>query len=318
MRSKPYRRAVFLAGIAFCLQLGQAQFSFAQQTAPQGGPGGAAGQRGGRGQQPADPRVQNRTYLFTDTNEQIPYAVFVSSKVSRDKKHPLIIALHGLGGNPLSLLRGNALDLAEAGGYILVGPMGYNSGGWYGVPPRTEGGTGAPAATPQRGGAPQRGTQGGAAAPPAGGTAVTDPAKLRQLSEKDVLNVLDMIRKEFNVDERRTYLMGHSMGGAGTIYLGVKHLGNWAAIAAIAPASGGLTPDNYSLAPARNLPVIIVQGDADTAVPVARTRQWVEKLKEQKMTHEYHEIANGDHGNVITIGMPDIFAFFSKHTKETR
>src|SRR5688500_9087783 len=97
------------------------------------------------------------------------------------------------------------------------------------------------------------------------------------------------------VDERRTYLMGHSMGGAGTIYLRVKHASNWAAIAPIAPASGGLLPDNYSLAPAKGPPVIMVMGDADTAVPVARTRQWVEKLKEQKMMHEYHEIPGGTH-----------------------
>jgi predicted peptidase len=37
-----------------------------------------------------------------------------------------------------------------------------------------------------------------------------------------VMAVLDMIRKEFNVDERRIYLMGHSTGGAGTYYLGTK------------------------------------------------------------------------------------------------
>jgi predicted peptidase len=129
------------------------------------------------------------------------------------------------------------------------------------------------------------------------------------------MNVLNIIRKEFNVDETRTYLMGHSMGGAGTIYLGVKYASNWAAIAPIAPASGGLTPDNYSLAPARDVPVIIVMGDADTAVPVARTRIWVEKINEQGMTHEYHEIPGGTHGSVIATGMPDIFAFFARHTK---
>ena len=33
-----------------------------------------------------------------------------------------------------------------------------------------------------------------------GGTAVTEPAKLHELSEKDVMNVLDMIRREFNID----------------------------------------------------------------------------------------------------------------------
>ncbi len=47
---------------------------------------------------PVDPRVQVRTYHFTDTNEDIPYALFVSSKVKPGKRAPLIVTLHGLGG----------------------------------------------------------------------------------------------------------------------------------------------------------------------------------------------------------------------------
>jgi hypothetical protein len=94
--------------------------------------------------------------------------------------------------------------LAEQGGYILVAPMGYNSGGWYGIPPGPPRPAGANAAAqPGRGAGPQR--------PVIGGTAITDVAKMREASEKDVMNVLDMVRTEFNVDERRIYLMGHSM-----------------------------------------------------------------------------------------------------------
>lgn len=48
-----------------------------------------------------------------------------------DTKAPLIVALHGRGGDGNSLLRGAALALAEEGGYILVGPMGYNPSGWH-------------------------------------------------------------------------------------------------------------------------------------------------------------------------------------------
>jgi predicted peptidase len=153
-----------------------------------------------------------------------------------------------------------------------------------------------------------------AAPPPAGGTAITDPAKLHEASEKDVMNVLDMIRKEFNVDPNRIYLMGHSMGGAGSIYLGVKHASIWAAIGAEAPATApaGLTPDTFSLEPA------IVQGDMDTLVPVAGARLWIEKMKELKMTYQYVEVPGGDHGSVLTTGAPDIFAFFGKHTKVAR
>ncbi len=266
-----------LWGLALCLQIGVVQV--AVEAAAQVG-------RGGRGQAPVDPRVEQRTYLFDETNQELPYAVFVSSRVTDDAENPLIIALHGLGGNPLSLLRGNALDLAEENGYILVGPMGYNSGGWYGSP-LLLGGRG-------RGG-------------------VDPPENLSELSETDVMNVLEMIREEFNVDPDRTFLMGHSMGGAGAFHLGVKYASDWAAIAAIAPAVFAMDPDMLAEAP--EMPVMIVQGDADPLVPVENTREWADKLEELGMTHEYLEIADGDHGNVISIGMPDIFEFFAAHSR---
>jgi predicted esterase len=247
-------------------------------------------------------RVQNRRYLFTDTNENIPYSLFVSSKVTKDKKNPLILALHGLGGGPTSLFGGGALRFAEDGGYILVGPMGYNNSGWYGIPLAGAGrGRGTPAPA----------TQPGATAPR--GTTVTDPALVRQLSEKDVMNVLEMMRKEFNVDDRRTYLMGHSMGGAGAIYLGVKYASNWAAIGALAPAGSGLQP--AGLAPIKDVPVILVQGDADTSVPVANTRRLADELKSLNVTYVYKEIPGATHGSVIGLGMPEVFAFFAQHTK---
>ena len=123
-----------------------------------------------------DPRVQQRAYDFAFpggvrvAHVSLPYAVFVSSKVTQDKKSPLIIALHGLGGNPNTLMRGNLLDLAEAGGYIVFAPAGYNPRGWYGIPWTT-----APAA----GAAPKAGKAG--KTDPA---AVNDPPNLSELAEK--------------------------------------------------------------------------------------------------------------------------------------
>jgi predicted peptidase len=331
MASLSARKAAVITALAAGFLIVSTQLQLAQQPGQQPGPGAAAatGQPGGRGA--IDPRVQQRTYRFADTNEELPYAVFVSSKVSKDKKNPLIVALHGLGGNQNTMMRANALQLAEEGGYIMVGPMGYNSGGWYGAPARFNGGggRGGPGAPRGGNGAPPAGAPQGAPAagrgafanlPTVGGTAITDPAKLHEASEKDVMNVLDMIRKEFNIDENRTYLMGHSMGGAGSIYLGVKYASIWAAVGAEAPATApaGLTPENYSLEPAKNIPMIIVQGDMDTLVPVAGTRLWIEKMKEMKMTYQYVEVPGGDHGSVLTTGAPDIFAFFAKHNKAKR
>ena len=127
------------------------------------------------------------------------------------------------------------------------------------------------------------------------------------------MEVVDLVRKEFKVDEDRTYLMGHSMGGAGTYYLAVKQPKHWAAIAALAPAAFSLDPN--SLAKIPKMPVMVVHGDMDTAVPVSLSRNWVEVMKSLNMTYQYIEVPGGDHGSVITSHQAEIFAFFAKHKR---
>ncbi len=331
-----FRTKMKFALFALFLQIGLAQFIPAQEPAPQPERGAipAKPQRGGFMQRPLDPRVQMRTYLFKDgdISQNLDYAVFVSSKVSKNKKNPLIITLHGLGAGPAIMFGPKALELAEEGGYILVGPMGYNVRGWYGISMRGFGARGAkpkPAssgdnAQPKANPAPQTNPPTSSSSDQPGATPApkpksslfgdpNDPPNLNELSEKDVMNVLDIVRKEFNVDERRIYLMGHSMGGAGTLYLGVKYPSIWAALGPIAPAAFSLNPDTLKAIP--TMPVIFVHGDADEVVPVANTRQWVEKLKELNMTYEYNEMPGISHGPVIEAGLPSVYAFFAKHSK---
>ena len=164
----------------------------------------------------------------------------------------MIVTLHGLGGTHTTMMRPNAIDLAEAGGYILLAPMGYNPRGWFGAP-APQGRRGAP---PAPNGAPDAAAPNAAApnaaapnpaAPPNQAAAApqgrrgalpgrannpNDPPNLRELSEKETLEVIELVRKEFTVDDNRTYLMGHSMGGAGTLYLAIKYPQRWAAAAA--------------------------------------------------------------------------------------
>jgi predicted peptidase len=309
MRSRNVMRGILAAGMIVSVQLAVGQPSFARQATPQATPATGA-QQTGRGA--VDVRVQQRTYTFADTNEQMPYALFVSSKVTRDKKNPLIVSLHGLGGDQNTMVRESlrSVELAEQGGYILVTPMGYNSGGWYGIPP------GPP--RPANANGPQRGRGAGAPRPVIGGTAITDAAKVREASEKDVMAVLDMIRKEFNVDESRIYLMGHSMGGAGTYYLGSKHGRVWAALAPIAPAAMGMTNDRTKVLQAIKdaaVPMLVSMGDADEAVPVANVRMWVDTMKELQMNVEYKEYPGVTHGPIMAASMESIYAFFAKHSK---
>ncbi|MBO9519352.1 MAG: prolyl oligopeptidase family serine peptidase [Porphyrobacter sp.] len=235
-----------------------------------------------------DPRVQQRTYHFADTNEDLAYTVFVSSKVKPGIPAPLIVALHGYGGDSNFIVRGRLVDLAEENGYIVVGPMGYSTMGWYGSPVIVL------------------------------GKGAVEPPNLPELSEKDVMNVLAMARREFSVDPDKTYLMGHSMGGAGTLFLGQKHASEWAAIAAIAPAAFMMQPNQKAiLAPikAAGLPLMITQGDKDPVVPATNTRTWAAAMDELGMPHEYIEMPDRDHGTIIADGMPDIFRFFAQHTR---
>jgi predicted peptidase len=313
MTSRHVVRVMLAVGLAFSFQLAMGPIPFAQEAASQApattAPQAARG--GGRGA--VDARVQQRTYTFADTNEQMPYALFVSSKVTRNKKNPLIVSLHGLGGDQNTMVRESlrSVELAEQGGYILVAPMGYNSGGWYGIPPGPPRPAGAnPAA--------QRGRGAGTPRPVIGGTAITDVAKVREASEKDVMTVLDMIRTEFNVDENRIYLMGHSMGGAGTYYLGSKYAKQWAALAPIAPAAMGMTNDRVKVLQQikdAGVPMLVSMGDADEAVPVANVRMWVETMKELQLKYEYKEYPGVTHGPIMAASMADIYAFFAKHSK---
>lgn len=125
--------------------------------------------------------------------------------------------------------------------------------------------------------------------------------------------MLARARKEFNVDERRTYLMGHAIGGAGTLYLGSEYSSNWAAVAAIAPVAMELNME--SILAKLTMPVLVIQGDADTVVPVENTRKWIAAMKARKMDYKYNQVPGGDNDSVIATGMPDVFAFFAAHTK---
>jgi predicted esterase len=106
------------------------------------------------------------------------------------------------------------------------------------------------------------------------------------------------------------------MGGAGTWHLGTKYPDLWAGLAPIAPAAFG---QPTGLEKIKHIPVIVVQGDQDTAVRPEGTRRWVEKLKDLSIKHEYLEIPGGGHGDVISKGMPKIFEFFeNQHTEKAK
>jgi predicted esterase len=216
-----------------------------------------------------------RHYLLKEAGEIMPYRLYIPPAYDGTKAYPMVLALHGLGGNEDGMFGPNyrALPEAEKRGYILVSPLGYRIDGGYG----------------------------------------RANTKAGQLSEADVMQVLARVRHDYKIDDNRIYLMGHSMGGFGTWVLGPKYPTIWAAMA---PISGGGQP--ASLEKVRDIPEIVVHGDADNTVPVGSSRMMVEAAKKLGIEIKYIEVPGGTHGDVAAPNMGAIFDFFDAHTKGSK
>jgi poly(3-hydroxybutyrate) depolymerase len=230
-------------------------------------------------------RAEKRTYYFEEAKQDIEYRLYVPKSYDKEKAMPLVVLLHGLGSTPHQVIGYEGITAeAEKRGYIVVAPYGYNTRGWYGS--RGDGKEGAFFGTKD------------------------DPSNLGALSQKDVMNVLGIVKKEFHIDEDRIYLMGHSMGGAGTVHLAVTYPDIWAALAPLAPA---LDDRTSRLEAIKNLPVQLVMGDKDRMVSVSLVRKWVDEMKKLKMDYRYEEIAGGDHVTSIARNakmIATVFDFF--------
>ena len=228
-------------------------------------------------------KIQKRSYSFKEAGKDIEYALYVPSGYKKAKPAPLLVLLHGLGSNPQQVIRYQGITAeAEKRGYIVVAPYGYNERGWYGSQGKGSGGL-------------------------LGGRA-GDPENLGELSEKDVLNVLGIVRKEFNINSARIYLAGHSMGGGGTIHLGAAYSDIWAALVPMSPAYMG----SHDILEKIIAPMMVVTGDKDTTVPVQMIRPFARKMKETNAKHVYKEIAGGNHGTTFYRNpelMTEIFDF---------
>lgn len=231
------------------------------------------------GKSPFDGKTGNfeRHYLLAEAGEIMPYRVYVPTTYSADRALPLIVALHGLGGNEDAMLGDfyGIPALAEKHGYLVVAPMGFRIDGGYG-------GGGQNAAADRRG----------------------------ALSETDVMQVLERMRNDYKVDASRIYLMGHSMGAIGTWRLAAKYPDLWAALG---PIAGTGNPE--SMGAMQHIPQIVVHGDNDRTVPVTGSQGMVEALRKLGGTVEYIEVAGGGHTDIAPANMAKIFAFFDAHRK---
>lgn len=273
------RLARALAGCALAvLSMLCTSDAFAQR-----GPGGGALPRGGLGFPPGPPPLRGgavlREYRFEPTGEKLKYALFVPRKLDKRKPAPLVIALHGAGGGPESIMN-PLVSAADKHRYIVAAPTGYAATGWYGFVRRAAG---------------------------------PDERETSRLSEIDVMNVLEKVRAEYNIDPRRIYVVGASMGGVGAVHLASKYPHLWAAIGVISPAITSNVPEEFE--DYAGAPVVVMHGDHDDSVDVGLVRGWVVRLNERKIRTRYYEYQGGTHISVVLQGGGKVFEFLDQHSR---
>lgn len=113
------------------------------------------------------------------------------------------------------------------------------------------------------------------------------------IPEADVWRVIEECRNNLSIDEERIYLTGLSMGGGGTLYIGLSRPDVFAAIAPVCPAPPGETYD--LMGNALNLPVAIYQGGADPVVRPEGVRKIRDELLKSGASVEYYEFPGVRH-----------------------
>ena len=113
-----------------------------------------------------------------------------------------------------------------------------------------------------------------------------------------VLEVLEYVKKNYNVDESRIYVCGMSLGGYGTLHFAGKYADK--ITAAVAICGGGNVKDGCKLA---TIPLWIQHGDKDYIVPVSESQKVVNAIRKcnEKAKLIFTIIKGGNHGSVENI-----------------
>jgi poly(3-hydroxybutyrate) depolymerase len=266
-----------------------------------------------------------RHYYFAEADEIMPYHVFVPPTWDGKTPLPMVFVLHGNTRNQdFYFDRDEHIipKLAEKHGFMMVGVFGYHPNGGYNLgamPGQGRGGAGG-------GGA----ARGGAAAAPAfglaagaggrrggagGGTMGALSHTTGELSEIDTMNVYDLVKKEYPIDPKRTFLFGYSAGGNGGYYIAGKYADNWAAVS-LGGANLRLsdTYPYYDKLKSLTTPFFIYYGEKDTVGPGSQAS--VQTLKDHGLAAILKSYPNVDHDGGPAAGADDAFDFFDANPRK--
>ena len=123
--------------------------------------------------------------------------------------------------------------------------------------------------------------------------------------------LLDDVLANYRVDRDRVYLTGLSMGGYGTWSLAAAYPGSFAAIA---PICGGGNPADAKKI--KDLPIWVFHGAKDEAVPLRRSEEMVDALKEVGADVKFTVYPDAGHDSwTETYDNPELYKWFMSHQR---
>jgi poly(3-hydroxybutyrate) depolymerase len=234
---------------------------------------------------------QYRVYEFPGTGESIPYRLFVPSRWKPGVALPLLVTLRAGTSVNNSYRDPNSLVVeAEKRGYLVVTPMGYR-----------------PLPQPYYG-SPYRIARPKAAAPAAGWT-----AQENERAEQDVINVIDLVSKEYGVDPARVFLHGQNPSGSGAMHLGAKYPDRFAALVI---SSGPIELETYPFDRIRGkMGLMVIHGDRDTSNPIEASMKMAGAAKAAGVNVVYATVPGGEHLTAYLTFASGIFDFLDTQKK---
>ena len=248
---------------------------------------------------------RERRYWFAEAGEVMPYRVYTPTKWDGKSKLKMLFVLHGNSrDHDFYFDRDDGIlgKLAEQYGWLVVCPMGYRPNAGYNAGAlRTIPGAGTPPAQQGGGG---RGGRGG-----------FDPSRQREteLSEKDAMNVLDLVQKEYPIDMTHVYLFGHSAGGTGGWYIAAKYPEKFAGIAL---SAFGTRADTYPFDRIKGKALMVIIGTKDAPNTVATARAMAKALQDKGYDRYFLEVEGATHETIVKLAEPKVFEFFDKHSRQ--
>ena len=227
---------------------------------------------------------QSRVYEFPGTGESIPYRLFVPSRWKPGARLPLLVTLRAGQSVDNNYREPNSLvQQAEQRGYLVVTPMGYR-----------------PLRQPYYGSSYQI-ARPKAPAPAEGWTPLEN-----ERAEQDVMNVIDLVTKEYGVDSARISLHGQNPSGSGALHLAAKYPDRFSALVI---SSGPIVFDSYPFDRIRKMRLLVIHGDQDTVNPIEASKQMADAARAAGVTTLYATVPGGTHLGAYLTYAKEIFDF---------